>query len=50
MMRSKREDLPRYTYQPEIVVESLAELADLMDRNHWRPSWRHAIRREAVAV
>ena len=37
-------------YRPEIVVESLAELADMMDRSHWRPSWRSALRREPVAV
>src|SRR3954453_19527656 len=28
-----REDLTRYQYRPEIVVENLAEFADMMDRN-----------------
>jgi NagD protein len=37
---TKADDLPRYAYRPEVVVESLAELADLMDRHDWRPPWR----------
>ena len=28
---TRPDDLPRYAYRPEIVVESLAELADLLD-------------------
>ncbi len=37
-----RDDLPRYTYRPEFVVESLGELAALLDRNGWRPLWSAA--------
>jgi NagD protein len=36
---TRREDLPRYAYRPELVVESLGELADLLDRHDWRPPW-----------
>lgn len=36
---TKQEDLPRYAYRPELVVESLGDLADLMDRHNWSPPW-----------
>ena len=36
---TRPDDLPRYAYRPEIVVESLAELADLLDQHDWRPPW-----------
>ncbi len=36
---TSKEDLERYTYQPDIVVESLAEFADLLDQSDWRPPW-----------
>src|SRR5438270_2554605 len=39
---TRADDLPRYAYRPEIVVGSLAELADLLDRHDWRPPWRPA--------
>src|SRR5205085_5979164 len=32
-------DLPRYAYRPEIVVDSLAEFADLLERADWRQPW-----------
>ena len=44
---TKADDLPRYAYRPEVVVESLAELADLLDRAEWRPA---AARRPARAA
>lgn len=37
---TKREDLPRYAYQPEIVVESVAEFADLLAENGWCSPWQ----------
>jgi NagD protein len=37
---TRADDLPNYAYRPETVVPSLAELADLMDRNDWLPPWR----------
>src|SRR5262245_37469932 len=36
---TRNEDLQRYPYRPEIVVESLAEFAQLMEANDWRPFW-----------
>lgn len=33
------EDLPHYAYQPELVVENLAELCTLLDRHDWNPPW-----------
>lgn len=34
-----QEDLDRYAYRPEIVVESLGELAAHLDQTDWQPSW-----------
>jgi NagD protein len=50
---TKPDDLPGFAYRPELVVDSLAELADLLESNAWRPPWaplglRPA--REALAV
>ena len=36
--------------RPEVVVDSLAELADRMECHGWRPSWRTAKERLAMAV
>lgn len=36
---TKADDLPRYAYRPEVVVESLAEFADAMAENDWTPPW-----------
>jgi len=33
-------DLPRYAYGPDIVVESLAQFSELLEKTAWRPSWR----------
>jgi NagD protein len=41
---TSKEDLERYTYQPDIVVESLAEFADVLDQSDWRPPWISANR------
>jgi NagD protein len=46
---TKADDLPRYAYRPELVVDSLAELADAMEANGWRPPWHPAARPRAVA-
>ena len=37
---TKAEDLPRYAYRPDLVVPSIAQLADIMDENGWCPPWR----------
>ncbi len=39
---TRREDLTRYAYGPEVVVESLAEFAALLAEHGWRPPWRAA--------
>ena len=47
---TKAEDLPRYAYRPEVVVESLAEFADTMAENDWHPPWsREAAKSRRVA-
>src|SRR4029077_5028748 len=37
---TRRQDVDRYTYQPERVVESVAELHELLDERQWNPPWR----------
>jgi NagD protein len=39
---SRRDDLARYAYGPEIVVDSLAEFSVLLERMDWRPPWHPA--------
>jgi hypothetical protein len=34
-----KDDLHSFGYRPEIVVESLAQLAELLDRSDWSPTW-----------
>lgn len=36
---TRPEDLQRYAYRPEIVVDSLAELSELLEATDWRPPW-----------
>jgi NagD protein len=36
---TRREDLDRSAYRPDVVVENLAEFAGLMARHDWRPPW-----------
>jgi NagD protein len=36
---TKLDDLPRYAYRPELVVESLGELAEMLERHDWSPPW-----------
>jgi NagD protein len=33
------EDLKRYAFRPEIVVDTLAEFSALLERTGWRPPW-----------
>ncbi|HVW02584.1 MAG TPA: HAD-IIA family hydrolase [Planctomycetaceae bacterium] len=37
---TSKEDLERYAYGPELVVESVAEFTELMEQSNWRPFWR----------
>src|SRR5207302_8798692 len=34
-----RADLPRYAYGPELVVESVAEFAAVLEAGGWEPPW-----------
>lgn len=36
---TKREDLNRFAYRPDLVVESLAEMTTLLEENDWYPPW-----------
>lgn len=36
------EDLQRYAYRPEVIVESLAEFSALLEKSEWRTPWRSA--------
>src|SRR5437588_4884342 len=36
---TNREDLQRYAYQPEIVVDSLAEFSELLEQTDWAGAW-----------
>src|SRR5205807_6147923 len=47
---TRAEDLPRYAYQPETVVPSIAELADLLDAHDWLPPWRPTRARVATGA
>lgn len=38
----RQEDLQRYAYRPEVVVDSLAELSVLLERTDWMPPWRRS--------
>jgi NagD protein len=40
---TRADDLPQYAYRPEIVVESLAELADVLERHNWRSPWHRSV-------
>ena len=37
---TRREDLSRYAYRPEVVVDSLAEFSELLGEGDWHPPWR----------
>ncbi|MDB5304595.1 MAG: yutF [Phycisphaerales bacterium] len=36
---TRREDLPRYPYRPEIIVDSLADFAAMLEETGWRSPW-----------
>lgn len=38
---TQRDDLARYTYRPEVVVESVADLADFLEHSPNKPLWRY---------
>ncbi len=45
---TKRDDLPRYAYCPEVVVESLAEYAEMLRGNDGMPPWMERPRNGAM--
>jgi NagD protein len=36
---TRREDLAKYAYRPDVIVDSLAELATELDETNWQPPW-----------
>jgi NagD protein len=36
---TRSEDLQRYAYRPEIVLDSLAEFSELLEKRGWHPPW-----------
>jgi NagD protein len=36
---TRAEDLPRYAYRPDLVVDSLADLVEQLEQTNWRPAW-----------
>ncbi len=40
---TRREDLARYAYRPDMVVGSIAEFAALLETAQWRPPWYAAL-------
>lgn len=38
---TKQEDLPRYAYRPDLIVESLADLAEFLERVPGKPLWHY---------
>ena len=39
---TRQEDLQRYAYRPEIIVDSLAEFSELLEKRGWHPPWHSA--------
>src|SRR5207248_2781011 len=37
---TRREDLARYAYRPDLVVDSIADLADLLEQSDGQPPWQ----------
>src|SRR5262249_61283261 len=37
---TRPEDLQRYAYRPDIVVDSLAEFSEILEKRGWHPPWR----------
>jgi NagD protein len=35
-----RADLHRYAYHPELVVDSIADLHQLLEKRRWQPWWK----------
>jgi NagD protein len=44
---TRQEDLQRYTFGPELVVDSLAEVSVILENKDWQSPWRDAGSRAA---
>jgi NagD protein len=44
---TRREDVGRYAYRPEVIVDCLAELSALLEKTNWQPPWRSSNGRPA---
>jgi NagD protein len=40
---TRQDDLPRYAYRPNLVVDSLKGLFQLLEDKNWQPVWRQTI-------
>jgi NagD protein len=47
---TRREDLPRYAYWPDIVVESIAEFAELLQADDGNPPWLAAGQTDGMQI
>jgi 5'-nucleotidase len=47
---TQREQLRHYAYQPDIVVESLAEFAKVLDRNNWQSPWHPNLKSQRLML
>jgi NagD protein len=36
---TRAEDLAKFAYRPEVIVDSVAEFTELLDQSGWRPLW-----------
>ncbi len=36
---TRSEDLTKFAYRPEVIVDSVAEFTELLDQSGWRPLW-----------
>jgi NagD protein len=36
---TRADDLARYAYRPDVIVQSLGELASALDEANWEPPW-----------
>ena len=45
----RRDDLPRYAYRPDRIVDSVADLAELLELGNGQALWQSPMPRELVA-
>src|SRR5205823_11797201 len=47
---ARREDLDRYAYRPDLIVSSLAEFSEHLERSGWRSAWAPSANGHASAA